>query len=371
MKKGLRSTSPLPLPTTDEETTTECQRVLKEINERFDYLHFNLNSLKESAKVKSSKFEHFHEKSSSFLKWLNDVIRDFKRDRIFSDDIEELKREKGNIDQLKKDMMKKEMELNDLKMTHDNLYGETGRQDHQMEEIEVKWNSISKLSSQWKQSLEEHLDDEKNFKELNKHLMAWLQQKNKMIEACSAKLSTDSEMLSKQKLQFELMSDEVKMERGKFEEFIETGVKMLDRCEADEAFEVNSRLQEVSGAWEQVEGDLSNHKQSFHKLNCRMSDFKMFGKELEEFNQQCTDELTVISKPSVDAEVKKDRMDKIEKSASEKMHTFNSFVNSHSQLMLQICDHKQKQQLTTYRDQVEQGYTDVLSKIGKCLRTLF
>ena len=340
--------------------------MLKEINERFDYLQFNLNCLKESTNKKCLRFRDFHKNKGAFLAWLSNTLSQFNRERTLSDDAEEMKMEKKHIEELKKEMVKKEIELSELKGEHDHLYGETGKKDHDIKTIETKWESICKLSCQWNQTVRQFLDDEKELKGLHRHLLTWLQQKGRMIEACSSKGSTDLEMLSKQKLQFELLAEELQVEKMKYERFIETGVKVLERCDADsnEAFDVNLKLQEVNVEWESVEKDLKNHRKHFQKLGSRLAELKNFGKELEEFEQKCRDEFLILSKPSMEEEIIEQKWKQIDIKTSENMKVFSFFVNSYNDLMCQTNDQKLKDELKTYRNNIENRFTDLLTKIG-------
>ena len=352
--------------TDDSELTSEYQRILKEINERFEYLEFNLNSLKESTKSRGLQFEAFHKKCENLLKWLNDTTAIFKRKQLHSDNIDELEEESQKTDELKKDLIKKEIELNNLRKEHETLYSKTNKQHEGLEKMNTLWDLICKLSTEWNMSLKQVVNEEKNFKALYKHLQTWLQQKSKMVEACSAKFSSDPAVLEKQNLQVELLADEMKVEKKNYEKFIETGVKILERCEANsnEAFEVNNSLQENSHNWERLEENLKTQKLLLEKLKKQLTEFRELGEKLERFDRECNSNFNKLSQPSVSTDAKHKKIEEIAIRASEELKTFNNFVNAYLDLMSQINDVKMTDELTTHRNKIENVYTDLLSTIG-------
>ena len=210
----------------------------------------------------------------------SDAAKMLKAEKDANEDVLGRLHEFASVQRRMEDLMRNappQLATNDT--SRDEIHGE-------IRAIDRRIANVREQSNAKRNDLQAFIDDDKRFHDLNRSLMSWLQQKEKMLLVIGA-VTAEPTLVRSQLQQLELLSDELSANHSELDQLKQLGAQLLEQCDPNGEYgkQVQQDCDGVANKWQQVEQKLNEKHDMLKRLLDRSVGFYQRLQETVEWGQ--------------------------------------------------------------------------------------
>nr|XP_006813086.1 PREDICTED: dystonin isoform X1 [Saccoglossus kowalevskii] len=255
-KLGRRASDQLDSAPFATEETSEVQKQLNQINDRYDDLGEKLKDRQQELDSNFKKSDHLKEEMKELMGWMDKMEADIDSQEPVAASADDVKKQLKQQKALQKDLDAKSGKVDDMKALGEDLLKDKenapGAEEikKDLKELDDKYKELQKKAADRQQELDDASGNLGDFEEACKRLKKWLGHKEKIIGVLGS-LAAEVMILRSQKQQIEVLLDEFDSNDYQLEDVNKAGQPILDKLSPEEleSSPVKAQLDELNNKW--------------------------------------------------------------------------------------------------------------------------